>query len=507
MNVPITPGTLLQDRFFVLRVLRPVEFGWLYRAVDQKQNGAVCLLEEFIIPDDVADRAAILQQKMTLEMQRFQLQDLPPEVAIAQPIFAATIVEQNRVFIVQSWGDNASYHQVLEDRVISGEGAAVLEEVEAVELLDGLEPLVRAFGNRGVRHGYLCRDTIVWQDGYDVPGLMHPGSIRSIALQYELDPIHDLTTVDDRQTDLQQLTTTVLDLLGDRPWNRISIQLANRLRILLEPEARLQFRSQAISPAPALAGDFHPPAVRAAHPAPSSPPAPPPAPIPAPKSQNPRSPRRRRKQSGLQKTIALIQQAIQPWIQKIQADPTLILMGFIAIGLCGTLGYRLISARFPTPAPTIPSPIPESPGFNLPPANPPSLDTIATSALSPEIETKLRSLNVSPEWFSATIAELSGDERDRSNALIKTLEALNPDIRAELGTYRRTNFDAWLTTVQSPGQSPGKTNDALTKQIEDATDAEFFKAFPDRKGIALNPRNLGQVWYAIARSEIAKVKR
>ena len=90
MNVPITPGTLLQDRYFVLRVLRPIEFGWMYRAVDQQNQGRVCLLEEFIIPDRVADRTAILQQKFTLEMQRFQVQPLR-----GLPGFVETIVEQN----------------------------------------------------------------------------------------------------------------------------------------------------------------------------------------------------------------------------------------------------------------------------------------------------------------------------------------------------------------------------------------------------------------------------
>ena len=127
----------------------------MYRAVDQRNRGTVCLLEEFSIPDRVADRSAILQQKFTLEMQRFEhWQGLPG--------FVETIVDQNRVFIVQSWGDHASYHQVLEDRVRSGEGAAELEEVEAVELLDGLEPLLRSLSSAGLAHGYVCRNTIVW---------------------------------------------------------------------------------------------------------------------------------------------------------------------------------------------------------------------------------------------------------------------------------------------------------------------------------------------------------
>ncbi len=510
MNVPITPGTLLQDRFFVLRVLRPVEFGWLYRAVDQKTNGAVCLLEEFIIPDDVADRAAIIQQKFTLAMQPFQRLDLPPDVAIALPSFSGTIAEQNRVFMVHTWGDHASYDQVLEDRMISGDGPAVLEELEAIELLDGLEPLVRALAREGLHHGYLCRDTIVWQDGYDVPGLMHFGGIRSIAMQYELEPIHEIASVDDRQTDLQQLATTVLDLLGDRPWNRISIQLANRLRLLLEPEQRSQLRSQALQPSlPRAAGWAAqiPAAAPRAQPNPPLQPNPPSYPAPRwHRLLEQESPRRRlKKRSPLQKTIALIQH----WKHHCQTDPTLGLLALITIGLCGLLSYRLIFTRVSSPS-ILPS-IATSPGFSLPNSLP-SESPLPNTALPPDIETQLRSLNLSSDWFSATVTELNGDpigtsnnQRwiDRANQLIKTLETLSPETRRELGTYRRANLDAWLTTLQTPTQKL----DIITKQIEDATDAEFFKAFPDRKGTALNPRNLGQVWYAIARAEIAKLKR
>ena len=528
MNVPITPGTLLQDRYFVLRVLRPIEFGWMYRAVDQRNHGTVCLLEEFIIPDRVADRSAILQQKFTLEMQRFEhWQGLPG--------FVETIVDQNRVFMVQSWGDHASYDQVLEDRVLSGEGAAELEVVEAVELLDGLEPLLRSLSSAGLTHGYVCRNTIVWLDHEHCPGLMHFGQIRSIALQYEIDAVNAITPINDGQSDLQQLAAAVLDLLGNQPWNRIDIQLAHRLRLLLEPENRSQLRStlgsalgpQMISQTSASSSQKLPAyasfATQASIPQPSrslsplesQPPSHSSQPfIPDPSSSQSHNPgplprRRVKRRSPKHSSIRLLTSLIAHWIHTVKNDPSLGLMAVITIGLCGILGHRLIATHFPTPRPT---PIVESSGFKLPASNesPTSGTSPIEATLSADFENKLRTLNIPSDWFSATVTDLAGDAigpadsrwKDRATLLLNALEALPPEARQDIGTYRRANLDTWLRNAQ-----PTQKLEMISKQVEDATDVEFFKAFPDRKGTALNPRNLGQVWYAIARTETAKLKR
>ena len=553
MNVPITPGTLLQDRYFVLRVLRPIEFGWLYRAVDQQNHGTVCLLEEFIIPDRVADRAAILQQKFTIEMQQW------PRVSTERltdslrglPGFVETIVEQNRIFIVQSWGNQASYHQVLEDRVLSGEGAAELEEVEAVELLDGLEPLLRSLSKMGLAHGYVCRDTMVWLEDDQCPGLMHFGQIRSIALQYEIDAVNEITPIYDGQSDLQQLAAAVLDLLGDRPWNRINIELAHRLRLLLEPEHRSQLRSQATPQMSASSSKKLPAyasfAAQASRPpqyrspsssesrSPSESPSPPDSPRQPPsnpaRSQPEYSaplPRRRvkkRRQHHLfiRSISRSLAQLTAHWIHTTKNDPALGLMAVVAIGLCGILGHRLISAQFPTPPLSSLKSSLNSSGFKLPASKESSRAEFSPTeaALPANFETQLRSLNVSSDWFLATVTELTTpteltttvltpdaialqDPRwqDRATLLLKTVEALPPESRRDIGTYRRANLDTWLRAAQ-----PTQPLETLSQQVEDATDAEFFKVFPDRKGTALNPRNLGQVWYAIARTETAKLKR
>ena len=195
------------------------------------------------------------------------------------------------------------------------------------------------------------------------------------------------------------------------------------------------------------------------------------------------------------------------WIHTVKNDPSLGLMAVVTIGLCGILSHRLIMAYSPPPTPIV-----ESPGFKLPASSESSMSGTSPieSALPADFETKLRTLNVPSDWFSATVTDLAGDAigpadsrwKDRATLLLNALEALPPEARQDIGTYRRANLDTWLMTAQ-----PTQKLETISKQVEDATDVEFFKAFPDRKGTALNPRNLGQVWYAIARTEIAKLKR
>ena len=90
--------------------------------------------------------------------------------------------------------------------------------------------------------------------------------------------------------------------------------------------------------------------------------------------------------------------------------------------------------------------------------------------------------------------------KDAAGNLIKVLEPMAPEVRQGLGNYRRSDFDSWLSAknIQS------KPN--VLKQIETQTDQQFFEKFPNIKGQSLNPRQLGQVWYAIAREVIKNQK-
>jgi len=129
---------------------------------------------------------------------------------------------------------------------LSGEGDAVLSEPEAWELLDALEPLLTALHRQELSHGNLSPDSVVWQLATQKPGLMQFGNLRSVLQEAQARSIHPLDYVRSVhdcpiQSDWVNLAETVLILLGDPSWNGLSLQLAQRLRPLLEtpPQSEL----------------------------------------------------------------------------------------------------------------------------------------------------------------------------------------------------------------------------------------------------------------------------
>ncbi|MBE9013921.1 hypothetical protein IQ250_27405, partial [Pseudanabaenaceae cyanobacterium LEGE 13415] len=89
---------------------------------------------------------------------------------------------------------------------------------------------------------------------------------------------------------------------------------------------------------------------------------------------------------------------------------------------------------------------------------------------------------------------LNGSNRT-IDQLLYQLEPLTQEARSGIGTYKRVNYDAWLSTAK-----------VSQKAIELLTDAQFVLRFPEQKGKVLNPRTSGQIWYAIARDQITKTQ-
>jgi serine/threonine-protein kinase len=91
---------------------------------------------------------------------------------------------------------------------------------------------------------------------------------------------------------------------------------------------------------------------------------------------------------------------------------------------------------------------------------------------------------------------------ETASNLMDKLETLSPESRKKIGAYQRTDYDQWLMALGEAGAKDSPTLDALA-------DGRFFKWFPDQKGKQLNPRTMGQVWYAIAADQLdaAKAKK
>ncbi len=516
----IAPTTLIQDRYYVLRVLRPLEFGWLYSVVDRGLGRTpsklpLCFLEEFRVPEHLMAHLDRLAEQLRLELRQVRdgkaaSRELSGALSSEMPDYDDVIVVGDRLFLKQFYVDHFSYGQVLEDRVLTGEGETVLSEAEAEELLDGIEPILKALHRQGLSHDNLSPETIVWQMAAQKPGLMHFGSLRSV-IQRVSAPLHSLDFEASvmgcpMQTDWVNLAETTLVLLGDPDWNSLSLHLAQRLRRLLEAEPQSKLPSlNRHNPAQAAPTYTNPNFTRhSPQPAQQQPPR---------RSRQP-VPNRSRSNPGLVSRFnRYFNSHFRGYFQSfpsLRQDPLLWGMGLVIFGLAGLLGYRMLTAQASNQRPTTTEsiaafPLPNTVPSNTDLANPDNTNPNPSAPPLPEaLKTQLRSLQVSENWFATSLDELLGQsgispEDDRwkasSKTLIEALEKLTPEARQTIGSYRRTDFDQWLT--QANAKSP--TKPISSKQIEAQTDEQFFALLPDRKGKALNPRQLGQVWYAIAR--------
>ncbi len=542
MTVPIVPGTVIQDRYYVLRVVRPLEFGWLYSVVDRQPSRSklattthplTCFLEECTLPNSTS-YPSLLKCQLTTELTQLQQGFHHFSIHSAQfqtdlPDYGDVLLDNDRVWISQRYGDHFSYAQVLEDRALSGEGDAVLSEPEAWELLDALELLLSALHRQGLSHGNLSPNSIVWQMATQKPGLMQFGNLRSVLQEAQVQSIHPLDYVRSVhdcpiQADWVNLAETVLILLGDPSWNRLSLQLAQRLRPLLEtpPQSELSkktknTRSKSIV-APAIPAHFSSstPTSILGSPSRSAP--------NSLKSSKPSKQRQPAEQSIRSQPLksSLRRRSSQPnrksSMPSFRQDPILWGMGLVIFGLSMVFAYRLAHRLLSTQSQS--TIVPNADSSSSPNAVPNSIPsgsaarfplttTPQSSELPPELQTQLRSLQLSEAWFVGTTAELLKDEsiaiddsrwKETSSNLLKVLEPMTPDVRQGLGNYRRSDFDSWL----SAKNTPPKPN--FSKQIESQTDQQFFEKFPSLKGQPLNPRQLGQVWYAIAREVIKNQK-
>ena len=540
MTVPIVPGTVIQDRYYVLRVVRPLEFGWLYSVVDRQPSRSTlaptahpltCFLEEYVLPHSPS-HPSLLKRQLTTELTQLQQGFHHSSIHNSQfqtdlPDYGDVLLDDDRVWISQRYGDHFSYAQVLEDRALSGEGDAVLSEPEAWELLDALEPLLTALHRQGLSHGNLSPDSIVWQMATQKPGLMQFGNLRSVLQEAQAQSIHPLDYVRSVhdcpiQADWVNLAETVLILLGDPSWNRLSLQLAQRLRPLLETPPQFQLSKKTKSTqlksivAPAIADHFSsppPPSIvgSPSRSAPNSSTASKPSkqrrrPEQSIRSQPQKSFRRRRSAPSNRKSS----------MPSFRQDPILWGMGLVIFGLSMVFAYRLAYRFLPTQtqsqSPNTDSNSGPIAGLNpIPPrsASFPLPTAPQSSELPPELQTQLRSLQLSESWFVGTTAELLKDEsiaindsrwKETSSNLLKVLEPMTPEVRQGLGNYRRSDFDSWLSAKNTPPKPD------FSKQIETQTDQQFFEKFPALKGQPLNPRQLGQVWYAIAHEVIKNQK-
>jgi serine/threonine-protein kinase len=188
MQPPINIGTVLQNRYRLIKILGQGGMGRTYLAEDQGRFNELCALKELIPAqtgnNDLEKSKKLFQREATI---LYQIQH--PQV----PQFRATFEQDQRFFLVQDYVEGKTYARMLSERKASGQR---FSEAEVFQLLWQLLPVLAHLHNRGIIHRDISPDNIILRDRDRLPVLIDFGVVKELATKFQSpQTTYPLTTV------------------------------------------------------------------------------------------------------------------------------------------------------------------------------------------------------------------------------------------------------------------------------------------------------------------------
>ncbi|MGD2182436.1 protein kinase domain-containing protein [Lusitaniella coriacea] len=232
MLSPINPGTLLNQRYRVVRILGQQDFGQTYLAQDEGRFNELCTLKEMAFPDvseDILVKSRERFQQEASQLYRLENRQIPQ--------FRATFEENGRLFLVRDYIKGKTLRELLGLRQSKDE---VFSEVEVRQLLEQLLPVLDYLHRQGIVHGNLTPDNILLRVHSQIPGeqggqepiligfevmdelVRGLGSGSSIANPFGYKPPEQIQTGKTNSTgDLYSLAATMVTLLTGKPFQEL----------------------------------------------------------------------------------------------------------------------------------------------------------------------------------------------------------------------------------------------------------------------------------------------
>ncbi len=492
MPSPIPLDTLLHNRYRIIKVLRPRDYGWAYVAEDLKRSGQPCILEEFIPlnPDEIEAIRERFQQSVC-PLSELRHPQIPRfRVVIIHPLAAS----DRRLFWVRDFVTGYTYRSLLKQRLAQG---YVFSETEVLNLLLKVLPVLGDLHAYGLIHQNLNLDSIVRRSSDQLPVLIQFGLVRDVALMlltahhpgvhWGYAPLEQRSGDRvARDSDFYALAAIAVVLLTGREpedlydeqtqrwswqeWAAVSPQFAQVLERMLSPEPGDRY---------AIAGKV----VQSLK-----------------KLTVPQTSDWRGRSLKSKKAQATHPAAVE---SPIWQDLSFVILVSVFFGLTGIAGWRLLSGLQPDPSGT-------TAAQNVSP------DLDHEQKIQEALRDDRQRLGISFNWFTSLVDELfyaqhpewhnrslntdpnANQGRAEWNALaetvLKKLETLSQNARSNLGRYDRSSYNAWLAEANQLKVSG--------RSLSTLTDARFVSLFPQQSK-PLNPRKSGQVWYAIAHDQVS----
>ncbi|WP_448600460.1 protein kinase domain-containing protein [Thermoleptolyngbya sp.] len=177
MQPPLSAGTVLQNRYRLVKLLGQGGFGRTYLAEDLGRFSERCALKEFI-PSQSGDYALEKSKELFQREAAILYQIQHPQI----PQFRATFEENQRLFLAQDYVEGKSYRDLLTERKLKGQ---TFSEPEVVQLLRQLLPVLAHIHARGIIHRDIAPDNIMLRQADQLPVLIDFGVVKEIATRLQ----------------------------------------------------------------------------------------------------------------------------------------------------------------------------------------------------------------------------------------------------------------------------------------------------------------------------------
>lgn len=187
MQPPLPLGTVLQNRYCLIKILGQGGFGRTYLAQDQGRFKELCALKELIplqSDDYVWEKSKELFQREATILYQIQ----HPQV----PQFRATFEQDQRLFLVQDYVEGKTYQTLLDERIARGQA---FSEVEVLQLMQQLLPVLAHLHTRGIIHRDIAPDNIICRASDGKPVLIDFGVVKELATRLQSNNTTKPTTV------------------------------------------------------------------------------------------------------------------------------------------------------------------------------------------------------------------------------------------------------------------------------------------------------------------------
>lgn len=173
IRAEIPPGTLIDNRYMIQRLLGQGGLGRTYLAEDTRRFNEYCVLKEFA-PHGTGEHGLEKSRNLFKREAKILHQIHHPQI----PKFLACFEGDGRLFLVQEFVDGKAYSVILRERQSKGQA---FSEAELIDWLKRLLPVLDYIHSRGIIHRDISPDNIMLPNGKNIPVLIDFGVGKQMA--------------------------------------------------------------------------------------------------------------------------------------------------------------------------------------------------------------------------------------------------------------------------------------------------------------------------------------